>query len=451
MQRSLRLRLILAGALAISVSLALAALGLSALFAAHVERRAVAELSVHLDQVLSGLERGPQGSLVLAQMPADPRFSRPFGGLYWQISQDGEVLRSRSLWDDALELPTDELVDGAVHVHDIAGPTDQRLLTIERSVTLPERLGGGRARAAVAMDRAELEEARRAFVADLIPYTALLALALTIAGGLQIAIGLRPLAAVGARVAAVRSGEAKRLGEDFPVEVLPLASEVDALLEQREHEIVRARARAGDLAHGLKTPLQALLGEAERLRQAGRAEAAKAIEEIAGAMRRHTDRELTRARIALRSKAAQADVGKVVENVVRVIRRTEEGGEIAWRQEVPQDLQAAVDRDDLTEALGALVENASRYARQEVTIAAREDAGFIVLSVRDDGPGIPPERIEALMARGARADTSGPGTGLGLAIASEIAEALGGVLSLHNVEPGLEARLILPAVRPPTS
>ncbi|GAA0292088.1 sensor histidine kinase [Rhodovulum strictum] len=444
---SLRLRLTLAGAGAVTLAIALASLGLAALFAAHVERRAVAELSVQLDQVLAGIERDAAGALDLATAPADPRFQHPYGGLYWQLDAAGERLRSRSLWDYDLPLPPDLLHDGAAHVHRLPGPEGGELLAVERSVTLPARLGAVTLRAAVAMDRAELAEARTAFLRDLAPYSAVLALALMAAGWAQIAVGLRPLHAIRDRVTAVRTGRAARLGEEFPAEVRPLAAEVDALLAAREAELARARTRAGDLAHGLKTPLQALMGEAGRLRAGGRTEAADAIEEIAGAMRAHVERELARSRVAMQGRAARADVGQVVAGLIRVIGRTRAGAALDWRQEVPEGLIAAADPDDLAEALGALIENAAHFADARVTVAARRAGARVEIAIRDDGPGIAPDRIDALMARGARADTSG--SGLGLAIARDIAEALDGSLTLHPADPGLEARLSVPRAEDP--
>lgn len=441
---SLRLRLVLTGAAAVFVALAAATIGLAALFGAHVERQAVSALSVQLDQVIAGLDRDAEGALVLGQVPTDPRFSRPYGGLYWQVASEGRLLRSRSLWDAELPLPADELGDGAEHLHHLAGPNRQALLAAERSVTLPEHLGGTRVRVAVAMDEAELAAARAAFLGDLLPYALLLAAALILAGWAQIAVGLRPLDAIGARVAAVRSGAARRLGNEFPSEVRPLAAEVDALLEAREAEVTRARTRAGDLAHGFKTPLQAMMGEAERLRADGRGATADTIEEIAGTMRRHVDREIARARVAMKGRDGRADLAEVVAGLVRVVARTGTAAELDWTLELPEGLTVAADPADAAEALGALIENAARHARGRVRITARERATTVAIHVADDGPGIPSDRIAALMQRGARADTRG--SGLGLAIAADIAEALGGALELGAADiGGLEARLTLPA------
>lgn len=439
---SLRLRLALAGAVAVALAIVAASIALAGLFAAHVEGRAVAELSVQLDQVVAALDRGPEGGLTLAAAPADPRFGQVYGGLYWQVEQPGTILRSRSLWDYALPLPPDDLPDGTVHVHGIAGPRGEVLLAVERSVTLPDRIGGGTARVAVATDRAEIDGARAGFLRDVAPYSALLAAALILAGWAQIAVGLRPLAEIGRRVAGIRSGRARRLGADVPAELGPLAAELDALLDAREADVARARQRAGDLAHGLKTPLQALLGEAGRLRATGREAAAESIEDIAAAMRRHVDRELARTRVAIGAGDARADLAPVVAGIVRVVARTAAGRALDWVEDVPGNLAVAADAADLSEALGALAENAARHARSAVRIRAEATGASVTVTIRDDGPGIPPERIAALMARGAREDTRG--SGLGLAIAAEIAEALGGRLVLVPAEPGLEARLTLP-------
>ena len=434
---SLRLRLALAGALAILMALGLTAFSLSQLFGAHVERRAVAEMRVQLDQVLAGLERGEDG-LTLARAPADPRFERPYGGLYWQIEGQAGLKRSRSLWDSALDLPDDTLGEGGVHVHRLTAP----LRVLERSVILPQRLGAGAARVAVGMAAAELDAARRAFMSDLAPYLGLLALALIAAGWGQLSVGLRPLRGLVARVAALRAGHAERMGREWPVEVRPVASEIDALLAAREAETERARARAANLAHGLKTPLQALMGEAAGLRSSGEVARADAIEGTARAMRRTVDRELARARTAARAADAVADAAQVAERVIAVLQRTPDGSRLDWQIEIPPGTRIALDEADLSEALGALAENAARHAQSRVTLSAHSQGAMVLLSTSDDGPGIHADRRASLISRHGRADESG--TGLGLAIAAEIAEAAGGRLTLSGVKPGLTATLVLP-------
>jgi signal transduction histidine kinase len=166
-------------------------------------------------------------------------------------------------------------------------------------------------------------------------------------------------------------------------------------------------------------------------------------------MHRHVDRELTRARIAARAPAAHCDLEPVVTRVLSVIRRTPDGERLDWAVTVPAGLAARIDADDLTEALGALIENAARHARAGVTLAGRRTVDGVTLILSDDGPGIPEDRLTALLARGARLDTGGTGSGLGLSIAAEIVTASGGTLTLANRAgaSGLEVTLTLPEAR----
>jgi signal transduction histidine kinase len=437
--------LFLAGAASVVAALTLSALGLTLLFEGHVERRIVAELGIYLDQIVAGLDRGANGALSLSKEPADPRFAQPLSGLYWQFQAGSTVQRSRSLWDARLELPPDALADGAIHEHRVAGPGGAELIALERNVVLPARLGGETMRAVVALDATDVAAATRAFAADLLPYLALLALFLIAAAYAQVAVGLKPLAEVRARLAAIREGVAPRLGHAFPDEVLPLATEVDALLEAREAQADSARARAADLAHGLKTPLQVLTGDVERLRAKGEESIATEIEQVATAMRRHVDRELARARMAAAAPDARARVTEVVERVLGVIVRTPAGARLDWAVEIPVDMVCRIDPDDLAEAVGNLAENASRHARTKVSIRTHRKGELVIITVADDGPGIPEERLEEALARGGRLDQLGTGAGLGLAIVRDIAEAWSGQFEIRTSPMGLEATLAVRA------
>ncbi len=447
-QGSLRLRLLAAGAGSIVIALAIAGVGLLLLFERHVERRMTVELEADLRQLVSGLERAPDGSLQVARPPAEPRFQEPLSGLYWQIATEpnGPILRSRSLWDDALNLPRDDLADAEIHQHAVAGPGGSSLLAVERLVAPTAALGGGRFRAAVAIDRSEIHAAGRAFAADLVPFLAVLATFLVAAAGAQVAVGLRPLEGVRRRLAEVRTGRQARLGGSFPDEVRPLAAEVDHLLDAQEAAVERARARAGDLAHGLKTSLTILASDAEELRAQGQTAIADEIATVTDGMRRHVERELVRARAGIRARVgAPQPVLPVLEQVVAVLRRTPRGHPLAWEINVAPELATPVDPQDLAEIIGNLGENAAKWAGSRVRIEGRCEGEAVMLSVEDDGPGVPADQIGMVLARGGRLDEAQPGSGLGLAIVRELAEAYGGSLSLRRSSlGGLSAELRLP-------
>jgi signal transduction histidine kinase len=266
--------------------------------------------------------------------------------------------------------------------------------------------------------------------------------------GAQVAVGLSPLKAVRARLAAIRSGAAERLGSAFPGEVQPLAGEIDALLDARDKQLAAARARAADLAHGLKTPLQVLAGEVDRLNAKGEREIAADLANLGEAMRRHVERELARARRDAAPADPVAAVRPTAERVVAVVGRTPKGATLDWAIEAPADLSVRIPPDDLTEVFGNLLENAARHARERVTIAARAGDGEAVITIVDDGPGIPADRVAEALRRGGRLDQSGAGAGLGLAIVADILESWGGSLELGPTDPGaMTATVRLPLTR----
>lgn len=440
---SLRLRLLLAGAISILLALALSATGLTVLFYRHVERRVDTELGVFLDQIVSGLAQNKEtGALELTRTPSDPRFEVPLSGLYWQVSFDDTVLRSRSLWDNVLQLPDDELAHGALHRHVIPGPVSGDLLTLERSVRLSPRVGGQTVRVAAAISLSDVRSATRDFAFDMLPYLILLALFLIGAAYIQVSIGLRPLHRIRQRLRAIRKDPDARFGTaDFPQEIEPMALELDTLLTDRQTRIEKARARAGDLAHGLKTPLQVLLGDVERLRSAGLNDIAEDVENVAHTMQRHVERELARARLATGTGQAVSNIREAVDRVISVVSRTPAGAVLDWALNVDGQASVVIDPDDLAEALGNLLENAARHARSRVAVRTISDDGCITIRIEDDGPGIPEDQIEKMLERGGRLDQSASGAGLGLAIVQEIADVWGGTFRLRPLKSGLAVEL----------
>lgn len=439
-RHSLQLRLAAGGAVAIAVALAIAGAGLTLLFERHVVRTVAADLEVHLKQLLAGIEVDQKGQLVLSQPPTDPRFSEPLSGLYWQIGDDRkQLLRSRSLWDTTLSPPQDDPPPGQVHQHQLPGPAGSRVLLVERRVQLTIDNQSVPFRVAVAADLARVSAAASAFAFDLTLALVLLGFILAIATWVQVGLGLRPLGALRRAIADIRSGSGRRLTAEVPGEVGPLVEEVNALLDAREEEIARSRNRASDLAHGLKTPLAALAADSNRLRDKGEIEIAKEIDTVIETMRRHVDRELARARTRggdlIRSGVATA-VAPLVRSLISTVTRTDVGHHIKYGMMVADDVIVPLDRTDLAEVLGNLLENAARHAKSQIHIVACGAPDRTVIRIEDDGPGIAPELRSSALERGVRLDERGGSIGIGLAIVQDVLDAYGWTLDLAASELG---------------
>lgn len=445
---SIRLRLTAYAALMTIAALAASGYGLTELFSRHLERRIGQELDTHLSQLAGGLRFDASGNASLAREPADPRFLRVFGGLYWQIidQTSGQLLRSRSLFDGELSLPEDRLEPGIVHSHSIPGPGGSSLIVHEQLILVPAGGSDHELRVSVAVDRIELQQLEAGFSRDLLPALGLLGTVLVLGFAFQIGPGLRPLDRVRSAVASVRAGRSARLENDVPAELSPMVEEINLLIDLKEKDMVRARDRAADLAHGLKTPLTALASDIRRLREAGETAIAGDIEELADRMRRHMERELVRARIRHGNDSQSSNVASAADAIIRTVQRTANGGRLGFRNEAATDHEVAVDLDDLHEMLGNLVENAARHATGEVLVRSQVSGTRIAVSVEDDGPGIGDAHAGQLSLRGKRLDQSGTGTGLGLAIVEDILSACDGSLELGRSDlGGLKAQLLLPA------
>ena len=438
---SLRLRLVAGGIIAILIALTIAGGGLILLFERHVARTLASDLDVYLKQLVAGIDIDPQGELVFTQPPpADPRFLDPLSGLYWQISDDrGKLLRSRSLWDTTIRLPAGEPVPGELNQHEVPGPGGARTIVVERLVKLTANDHPVTVRMAVAADLARVSAAASAFARDLAIALAILGSVLAIATSIQVGLGLRPLDALRHGIADIRAGRSRHLPSEVPTEVRPLVEEVNALLDAQEGEIVRSRSRAADLAHGLKTPLAALVADAARLHDRGEHAIARDIEAVGEAMSRHVDRELARARLrgrVLRGASVYTQVKPLVDSLIATLARTPAGMRLTFEPRIPEDVRLPIDRTDLAEVLGNLLENATRHAAGRVYIAAELGAAGASITIEDDGKGLGPMQRPRVLERGARLDERGQGAGLGLAIVQEVLDAYGWQFDLASSDLG---------------
>jgi signal transduction histidine kinase len=263
---------------------------------------------------------------------------------------------------------------------------------------------------------------------------AVIAMVLVVLGLLQLGKGLSPFDRLRARLAAVREGKDHRIEGSYPTEVQPLVNDLNSLLDHREMIVKRALAKAGDLAHGLKTPLAVLSQEAERVKAAGHPELATNISQQVDRMRRQVDYHLAQARAAASgaTPGARCDLSASVEGLTRTLLRLYTDRGIAIEQVVSPEHFVQAEREDVEEMLGNILDNACKWAKSRVAIASSENVDAIVITVDDDGPGVPPSMRPLVLQRGVRADEAAPGSGLGLAIALDLAELYGGSITLDD-------------------
>ena len=447
---SLRWRL-LAGTLAwILITVVLAGWGLASLFRQHITEQLRAELTLHLNQLTAAVNTGPDGRLVVSPPLSDPRLEQPLSGLYWQIDRLDEqgrpaavgAARSRSLWDQVLEIPAADSADG---IYDIAGPEKHRLTALTRTLE-PAETEASPLRLIVAADSQVLAEPIGRFNHMLLISLGALAAGLTVAAVVQVVVGLRPLARLRRQLATQHGGASTRIEGRFPSEIQPLVDDFNRVLDVNADMVQRARTQAGNLAHAVKTPLT-ILGNA-----AAREEGplAALVQEQVGVARRQIDYHLARARAPAASGAADSrtPLRKPIEGLLRVMQRLyAQRGLLLEMPAFAEGLVFRGEEQDLQEMVGNLLDNACKWAERQVQVTAlATGAGQLLIQIDDDGPGIADEERELIFLRGVRMDEQRPGSGLGLDIVRDLASTYGGqVRAERSPLGGLRVCLWLPA------
>lgn len=407
------------------------------------------QLEYQLTAMISAAEIDSFGEVFFYRSLGDQRFLEPNSGVYWQISGEGyEPWPSRSLWDRTLTLRADsgdddpEHFDSDVHFYNSNQFADEPLRIAERTVILPGSETRWTFAVASATDAvgSQIQQVRSILIWSF----AVLGLGLIVMALMQIRYGLSPLRRVRAAIQKLRTTGDNRITDPLPLEVQPLVEEVNALLAHTERQAEEARTHAGNLAHALKTPLTVLTNAAT----ARDPKLNEAVFRETRTMQRHVDHHLARARAVGRRAVGQArtNVRASAEAVRRAVERLYPEGRLDIAGS--KDALVAIERQDLDEILGNLIENAAKYGGGSVFVTIDHEPGSPLcrIWIEDDGAGIPEKERNRIFARGARLDTGKPGTGLGLAIVRDVAEIYGGSVTLGESEDlgGLLVDLRLP-------
>lgn len=454
-RNSIARRLFISAAFWSFVVLLVTGIFLSALYRTTAQSAFDDRLNVYLralvaDVALLAEEGGPLGQM------GEPQFELTNSGWYWQVTRldipSPSIRASRSLFAARLpvlsELNVEEDETG-LRSGSVTGPDGRPLRLLERDIDLGAE---GEWLIQVAATMEDLTQQIRRFVLALTGSFVLVGAALVGATALQVRYGLRPLRRLQDEVKAIRRGRSDKISGPYPDDLAPLAGELNLLIASNKEVVERARTQVGNLAHALKTPLSVISNEAggDPSPLAGK------VREQTALMRDQVAWYLERARAAARSTVigASADVGPSLGALVRTFEKIYVDRAIAFDVDCPSGLRFRGERQDLEEMLGNLIDNAGKWASSRVLVtlteAARESGeaspGFLMISVEDDGPGLPAERRAEALGRGRRLDESKPGSGLGLSIVADLAKIYGGSLDLaESPLGGLAASLRLPS------
>jgi signal transduction histidine kinase len=462
-QRLVVLHAVLSAAVLIAGGFALSAFFTQASIAAFDAR-----LSQDVIDLVGGTSVDETGA-VAAPTLTDERTLQVYSGKYWELATSAggglkPLARSRSLWDAPdIALPPGGAAQiaaspGRPVFYNGRGPAPIGQGPVQPGATgreEPVRIAAQQVRITgvpdpviflVSEDRSPIDATIRTFETS-VGLALLVLLAMLIAGVvLQVRVGLRPLFQLRREVAAVRTGKADRVAGDYPAELEPLASELNALVAHNQDVIERQRTHVGNLAHALKTPLSVMSAEA----QARPGALADVVSRQADVMREQVDHHLRRARASARQQGGgeRTEVAPLLEELALTLERIfrDKGVEVDWR--CPDDLWFHGERQDLLELAGNVMENACKWCKGRVRVVALPSSSAeLSLAVEDDGPGLAAEDRAEVLQRGARLDETAPGSGLGLSIVDELARAYGGAVALADSSlGGLKVTLILPRV-----
>lgn len=340
-------------------------------------------------------------------------YDTPLSGHYFRVETADTVLRSRSLWDE--DLPSVSLAPGDMHVSRFPGPINQMLMMFSRAY----RVNGQTLVISVAEDISLMRQAISQLERWLLLLTvAVFALVLL----LQVLILRRAFLPLDVAVQACQRLEAGHTPPltaiPAPQEITPILEAINRLIHHHGLRLARSRRALGNVGHALKNPLAVLYQLADELRAQGHHDTALTMEKQINSMGHTLQRELHRAQLVGTGLTtcgfnAQTELTALSTALSRL-----------YAHNVITDLDIAVgivplDADDMLELFGNLMDNACKWARTQVWVEVRENAGLEAV-IEDDGPGVPADQLQRLGAPGLRLDERTPGTGLGLAIVTDI-------------------------------
>ncbi len=438
--RSLRSRVLLWVSVALIALFALTIVALDIAFRRNSDRALEELLDVQMLGLIALAEPDEQGRLMLPGEQLNPRFEVAESGLYGFLwDNDGTVLwQSLSLVGQSLNLET--LPQPGQRSRLMLDVADRpRLAALLMGITWEFEDGrSDEYTLGIAVSLEPYIARQQSFRRNLIGWFGVITLTMLAVITVLLRWVLRPLRLLERQVREVEAGRRSQLTGDYPLELVGLAGDLNALIESERRRQIRYRNTLDDLAHSLKTPLAVMRtllsdGAVASDKDAGR--------NVSGELIRELERMDQRVSYQLRRARATGSTGFGTEPVAvaPLVQDLKDGLAKVYRDKrVACDAEVAAyevfhgDSGDLTEVLGNLMDNAYKFCKSRVRVSVKVADRYLRIVVDDDGPGIRTELADQLIERGRRADESVPGQGIGLAVVRETVELYHGSLTVQR-------------------
>lgn len=393
------------------------------------------------ESLLIATQLDPAGQLFIDELRISSIYQKPFSGHYYYIAHGNNELRSRSLWDFSLTIDNSS---GATQVRSrTPGPQDQELLVLVSNYSR----NGENYTIAVAEDFTPIEQDISGFQKRFTLAAVFMLALLVLLQGVLLRTSLHPLKRVSDELRDLERGELSRLDENVPSEIAPMVREINHLFSVLVQRLERSRNSLGDLAHALKKPLTVLKQLTSAPGLEGQMELKQQLISQTDHIGHITDRILKRARLAGEGPGGTYfSLDRDLPDLIHTFKLLYKDKEIGLTVDKPGKSLIAIDRDDMLELLGNVLDNACKWSRKLVTLVIRCHKEQLLITVDDDGSGVDDDAIKDIPARGTRLDETVQGHGLGLAIVSDIVRQYGGTLEIahSSAMTGLSVRLTLP-------
>ena len=441
-QNSIRLRILLTTLLSGGVALVLVGLVILITFETYIERRFNDQLNATMTDIIAASETINGQTINLRWESGNTAFKAPLSGWYWLIhNNDGKTLLNS---DSFLGLSADWLTKalqsrtaGSRYIQ-ITDPTGKEIRVLVREITLSEE-----SQPIIFIVTGPQDSVSN----DVTGFAEILAISLAVVAiafiGIllyQIHSVLKPLSLARLEVSEIREGTKKLLSENYPVEILPLANEINALLNDNETIISRARLQASNLAHAIKNPLSVLRNDHSGEQGL---KVRNQIDKLSATINRY----LSRVRIAAATDTSRkiTVAYDVLDDLIYSMKQIHRSKQIQINLQCEKNIIFKGDQQDFEEVLGNLIDNACKWADSVVDVIVSIDTTSLIIRIKDDGDGIDQEMLANAFKPGQRLDETVSGHGLGLSIATDIVESYGGKINvLTNTDRGADICVNLP-------